>query len=199
MSLWNKNARGYKRRAGEQLSEESRNSVCMNETAPADVRRHLMLKQRRLESAEAKEQDNEEYTTYSKERAGVAPFFVGKGTAIGQRRKRHVFQTQAKASCSKDLGTNLSVENNESGAASLIDLKTSMTRATVEDSKSGLGQILRAGRPLVGGLSFHGGSGLCMSSLAKTVMTRAATSRNAVTPLPSPSLLPANSEDKKRR
>ena len=44
--------------------------------------------------------------------------------------------------------------------------QTSMDRATVEDSTAGLGQLLRTGRPLVGGLSFHGVSGLCMSSLA---------------------------------
>ena len=44
--------------------------------------------------------------------------------------------------------------------------QTSMTRATVEESTAGLGQPLRAGRPLVGGLSFHGVSGLCTSSLA---------------------------------
>ena len=31
-----------------------------------------------------------------------------------------------------------------------------MIRATVEDRTAGLGQTLRTGRPLVGGLSFHG-------------------------------------------
>ena len=41
-----------------------------------------------------------------------------------------------------------------------------MTRAAVEDSAAALGQTLRTGRPLVGGLSFHGVSGLCMSSSA---------------------------------
>ena len=41
-----------------------------------------------------------------------------------------------------------------------------MTRATVEDSKTGLGQTLSTGCLLVGGLSFHGVSGMCMSSLA---------------------------------
>ena len=40
-----------------------------------------------------------------------------------------------------------------------------MTRATVEDSTARLGQPLRAGRPLVGGLSFQGVVGLCTSSL----------------------------------
>ena len=39
-----------------------------------------------------------------------------------------------------------------------------MSRATVEDSTAGLGQPLRSGRPLVGGFSFHGVSGPCMSS-----------------------------------
>ena len=43
---------------------------------------------------------------------------------------------------------------------------TALTRAMVEDSTAGLGQTLRAGRPLVGGLSFDGVSALCMSSLA---------------------------------
>ena len=42
----------------------------------------------------------------------------------------------------------------------------SKTHATVEDSSAGLGQTLRMGRPLVGGLFFHGVLGLCMSSLA---------------------------------
>ena len=41
-----------------------------------------------------------------------------------------------------------------------------MTRATLEDSTAGLGQTLRAGCPLVGGLSFHNVSGRCVSSLA---------------------------------
>ena len=41
-----------------------------------------------------------------------------------------------------------------------------MTRAAVEDGTGGLGHTLRAGRPLDGGLSFHGVSGLCTSSLA---------------------------------
>ena len=41
-----------------------------------------------------------------------------------------------------------------------------MTRATVEDSTTGLGQTLRTGRLLVGGLSFHDVYGLCTSSLA---------------------------------
>ena len=45
-------------------------------------------------------------------------------------------------------------------------LQTSMTRATEEDSTAGLGQTLRTGRRLVGGLSFHGVSGLCTNSLA---------------------------------
>ena len=45
-------------------------------------------------------------------------------------------------------------------------LQSSMTRATVEDSTAGLGQTLRTGRPLVGGLSLHGVSGLCMNSRA---------------------------------
>ena len=38
-----------------------------------------------------------------------------------------------------------------------------MTRATVEDSTAGLGQTLRTGRLVVGGLFFHGVSGLCMN------------------------------------
>ena len=37
-----------------------------------------------------------------------------------------------------------------------------MARATVEDSTAGLGRIHRTGRPLVGGFSFHGVSGLCL-------------------------------------
>ena len=41
-----------------------------------------------------------------------------------------------------------------------------MTRATVEDSTADLGRTLRTGRPLVGGLSFHGVSGLRTNSLA---------------------------------
>ena len=41
-----------------------------------------------------------------------------------------------------------------------------MTRATVEDRTAGVGQSLRTGRPLVGGFSFHGVSGLCPNSLA---------------------------------
>ena len=41
-----------------------------------------------------------------------------------------------------------------------------MTRATVEDSTTGMGQTLRTGRLLVGGLSFHDVSGLCTNSLA---------------------------------
>ena len=45
-------------------------------------------------------------------------------------------------------------------------LQTSIVRATVEDSTAVLCQTLRTGRPLVGGLSFHGVLGLCMSSLA---------------------------------
>ena len=36
----------------------------------------------------------------------------------------------------------------------------------VEENTAGLGQKLRTGRPLVGGFSFHGVSGLCTSSLA---------------------------------
>ena len=39
-------------------------------------------------------------------------------------------------------------------------------RKEVVDGTAGLGQTLRAGRPPVGGLTFHGVSGLCMSSLA---------------------------------
>ena len=35
------------------------------------------------------------------------------------------------------------------------------------DSTAGLGQTLRTGRPLLGGLSFHGVSGLSTSSLAR--------------------------------
>ena len=46
-----------------------------------------------------------------------------------------------------------------------------MTRATVEDSTEGLGQTLRTGRPLVGGLSFHGISELRMNSLARWLST----------------------------
>ena len=46
-------------------------------------------------------------------------------------------------------------------------LQTSMTRATVEDSTTGPGQTFRTGRPLVGGLSFHGVQGLCTNSLAQ--------------------------------
>ena len=46
-------------------------------------------------------------------------------------------------------------------------LQTSMTRATVEDSAAGLVQILRTGRPLVGGLSFHGVWGLCTNPVAR--------------------------------
>ena len=42
-----------------------------------------------------------------------------------------------------------------------------MTRASVQDSTAGLGHTLRAGRPLVGGVSFHGVSGLCMNSLVQ--------------------------------
>ena len=45
-------------------------------------------------------------------------------------------------------------------------LHTSMTRGTADDSTAGLGQTLRTGRPLVGGLSFHDVYGLCTSSLA---------------------------------
>ena len=45
-------------------------------------------------------------------------------------------------------------------------LQTSMTRATVEGSTRGLGQTLRTGRSLIGGLSVHGVSGICMRSLA---------------------------------
>ena len=41
-----------------------------------------------------------------------------------------------------------------------------MTRATVEDGSAGLGQTLRSVRLLVGGLSFHGVSELCMNSSA---------------------------------
>ena len=41
-----------------------------------------------------------------------------------------------------------------------------MIRATVEDSTAGLSQTLRIVRPLVGGLSFHGVSGLCTNSPA---------------------------------
>ena len=46
-------------------------------------------------------------------------------------------------------------------------LQTLMTRATVEDSMADLGQTLRAGCPLVGGLSFHGISERCLNSLAR--------------------------------
>ena len=46
-------------------------------------------------------------------------------------------------------------------------LQTSMTRATVEESTAGLGQTLRTGRPLVGGLSFHGFSRLCTNQWHK--------------------------------
>ena len=45
-------------------------------------------------------------------------------------------------------------------------LRTSMTRATVEDSTAGLGQTLRTGPPLVGGLSFHHVSRMCMNPTA---------------------------------
>ena len=44
-------------------------------------------------------------------------------------------------------------------------LQTSVTRATLEDSTTGPGQTFRTGRPLLGGLSFHGFQGLCTSSL----------------------------------
>ena len=53
--------------------------------------------------------------------------------------------------------------SSESPGSSVVRLQTSMTRATVEDSTAGLGQTLRTGRPLVGGLSFHGVSGMCMN------------------------------------
>ena len=46
-------------------------------------------------------------------------------------------------------------------------LQTSMTCATAEDNTAGLGQPHRTGCPLVGGFTFHGVSGLCMSSLAQ--------------------------------
>ena len=42
-----------------------------------------------------------------------------------------------------------------------------MTRAAVEDSTAGLGQTLRTERLVVGGLSFHDVSGMCMNSLAQ--------------------------------
>ena len=45
-------------------------------------------------------------------------------------------------------------------------LQTSRTHETVEESTAGLGQSFRTGRPLVGGLCFHGVSGLCMNHLA---------------------------------
>ena len=45
-------------------------------------------------------------------------------------------------------------------------LQTSMTRATVEARTAELGQTLRSGCSLVGGLSFPGVSALCMNSLA---------------------------------
>ena len=45
-------------------------------------------------------------------------------------------------------------------------LQTSMTRATVEDNTAGLGQALLTEGHLVGGLSFHGVSGMCHESLA---------------------------------
>ena len=41
-----------------------------------------------------------------------------------------------------------------------------MILATVEDSTAGLGHTLRAGRPLVGEVSFHDVSGMCMNSVA---------------------------------
>ena len=41
-----------------------------------------------------------------------------------------------------------------------------MTCATVEDSTGGLGQTLRTGHPLVGGLSVHDVSGLRTNPLA---------------------------------
>ena len=46
--------------------------------------------------------------------------------------------------------------------------QTSMTRAPVEESTTGLGQTRRTGRLPVGCLSFHGVSGLCTNSLAHT-------------------------------
>ena len=50
-------------------------------------------------------------------------------------------------------------------ASHLISSQTSMARATAEDSTTGLRQLLRTEPPLVGGLSFHGVSRLCISSL----------------------------------
>ena len=44
--------------------------------------------------------------------------------------------------------------------------RRTVTRATVEHRTARLGQTLRAGRRLVGGLSFHGVSELCTNSLA---------------------------------
>ena len=45
-----------------------------------------------------------------------------------------------------------------------------MTRAAVEDGTAGLGQTHRTGRPLVGGRSFRGFSGLCTTSLAHRLL-----------------------------
>ena len=66
------------------------------------------------------------------------------------------------------------VKNGELGTPEFFGhrLQTSMTRATVEDSTAGLGQILRTGRPLVGGFSFHGVSRTCMHPLAHTGSVR---------------------------
>ena len=58
------------------------------------------------------------------------------------------------------------VRSSETSSSSVINFKTSMTRATLEDSTAGLGQTLCTGRPLVGGLFFCNVSELCTSSLA---------------------------------
>ena len=51
----------------------------------------------------------------------------------------------------------------------VVDSKPRLTRATLEESTAGLGELPRAGRPPVGGLSFHDVSGLCTNSLARVL------------------------------
>ena len=56
--------------------------------------------------------------------------------------------------------------SSEPQSSSVIQFKTSIARAAVVGGTASLGQTLRAGRALVGGLPFHGVSGLCTNSVA---------------------------------
>ena len=86
---WNKNAEEYATRTGERVSDGIRGAVRMNKIAPQDMRRHLMLNQSRLSTAEEVAQEiedywdaTEEFSRDDKNQAGfIAP--VGKGPVKG--------------------------------------------------------------------------------------------------------------------